>query len=989
MFEQDKVPKVIYGIDNDGNPITRFRPDDSSPKNESIKGFETAFRANDIKFSDDLKMPQVISAETLSSELAQSLFYNESDLENAVSDYNRYKIASKFLEEESSFDIKDIRISFREFKSLLEAQYQQSNYNDKTEDGLSRSGRVQLSRLIAFTSGPYAGRTFVLYSSKPGVDLSTIDGLAKQISKLNQLQKVDLKSEDGKAILNNLMVRDGLGVLMLDYPRMTISETNDVLRNISSAGDNVLNQSMVSMNSKSKQHLLGAIVQIAKELRTRISPDETIKLAWNSETETTNGLDQLAEELDTEVLESDTLSSLVDNLYKEFKKGDPAAVNLVQAIAQITVDSNMGKLVIENHNSSDDEVNAAAMLGMNDKPLIAKSPSGAITFLSRTGFKQADGGSLKGIPFADINLAALLRLINGTAILAPIHNNSNLTDEDIKAIGDRSAAMLSNLIEQSATPGTIEKGFFVSPGLSTRVEWGTEWALVEESADLDKYLYTTAKGIDEPSAIFDLRLLAKAVDEAKNLDSAKALEIKKADEELDRLEETAKEAIKNAPTRERASVAAAKFIRLADSYNREGTTASIRDKIEKIKTVISTAADQAQLSINKSEAETPDIILKQLRDNIEFSIQMLDNLSDDQKRFIKKKLAEIAFLSWNKKAVKDNVGLINKYIEDNLDVKNLESADLFRAVVLNPLLSITDTQITDNMKWEDMMDAYDKTGLKVAGDGMTDAEIEEFLEKVSKATFSFDYDSEYSSPENSMKAGYLSSKSSRASVKGAWDPEWKKAAGIIKSLVMTNWNSSVVKDLEQFKKDNPEFSNSDSFKSALIQHKVNQRSGIATDAEIIPDVKSYIETINNSKISESHRRLQLETMQNALENVEMSDEIRNELTQMLGAELLDDSHTVYNFFLNSFDPRIHSAEFQNNVLTVLKQIEMSKDPVVQDLILRSRREIAIKKPTSQSINKLMVAYRNTLKATDPNFGKPEMNEFNALKNALLKILTNC
>lgn len=494
--------KAVFGIDREGNFIENL-----NVANEPIYyDYQTQMLRDALVktgVSGEYALLPITTKEEAWVYYSDQLEYDASKVLSIRSSYSRFKAASEVVLKKVANVLGDVKMDVSEFIRVIRADYEKSGNTDA----------IQFSEPRIWSGTMHKGKVFMLYTHNVNHDLTTDEGVQKLM--LN-LVKFDAKFSKDTDPIEILKIRDGVGVIMLDTTPQTFTSLNKLAFGASNVKAAALNDAVVSINSATTKRLITMMAQLAWAMRTDLINYKEGTVQWER-------LELLMERIYgddpflTPVIDEGRLDIFISELKQTLQEADPdsfeykAAERFVSVIGSITQSHNMSHLM-----SDKDGVKTPHVSGPVRKVKINTISNRAELFKRRASIIFFPKSITE--PTAEDAAAGMVNPINedrfGFNVIEFMHTVRGRAFE--AKVDDGVVDILFELFDEVmldySLPKTLGRGLMIAPAASKSRSDKDIWDKIADQQAFETNYMTKAKAIFEPSAIYDVAMLQKAID---------------------------------------------------------------------------------------------------------------------------------------------------------------------------------------------------------------------------------------------------------------------------------------------------------------------------------------------------------------------------------------------------------------------------------------------------------------------------------------------
>jgi hypothetical protein len=362
---------------------------------------------------------------------------------------------------------------------------------------------LHFSDILTFTSGAHSGRSFMLYRDSEALEDRDVDAFMDFVS----TRSID---DDGASIIDYYRSKMGIGVIMLNNPRLTINEiVSEYMgsKTLSIMEDIDDQKSIMSSNSKVNNHLGFTLLHLAAHLMHTTNRDTT----WSQ------GYEKLKAFAGRQTVEERArISHVLAAVEKAF--GDDFDM-FNQYLKTISKDSNLGVV------QQIETLNPGQMIMILDKFGHIKVDESARSPLRFVPSYIIENGS-KVYLDQDKILESKEMKVSITGLAASIIDLATNRSAS-KSEATRKAAALSNMLDnvllesanlglEGISPSALSGGFRYSLPIKIEIGKNKTWGRAIDQEAARKLLNTNVKSIRPPSVILNIDALSKGVNTSKN-----------------------------------------------------------------------------------------------------------------------------------------------------------------------------------------------------------------------------------------------------------------------------------------------------------------------------------------------------------------------------------------------------------------------------------------------------------------------------------------
>ncbi len=767
----------FFGFTEDGKPIQDKVSEDSEVLYTEVNQIKKALESMtlDAKMGS-AKVYDEKSFNILRSNISSVLGYSLPDIDGAASGLETVRIAGKAIRDITAKTFENVPVTFRELKALTSHVSPDTSDNahkrNNNRKDLSFSTPMVFKQDVPGKKGAKtAGKIFVLYSSNGKYDLTDPAVVAGLETKIKEYA---IKAKDDSLEGAVASLRDGIGVLMLDYPHSSFSELAKIYKN---TPKEEFNRYAIPSNSQVNKRLIAFFTDISTAIKDVNRRDPGNSAIGRDKTQYSR-IKELREANTDEkgrpvrVLDDNLMAQFVTDLVAKYNVNDPVITHFLSIIDTMTKDANMGNYKAElSSESITDETPQVEMERYHAYPstnLDGKKFSLVVS--ERSGKPVVLNINKRPLVFIPKSVATKA---GSTAEYQPMKlNMESFFELALKhadpAVVEATLKIFDTLMLDHTIKGTLNLGIKVPPAM-TKMGKTASWGTFSGDIDLDSKLTTPVKDIRSSALAFNIDNLIQSVEDAKvkpvETKSVAGDVAKNATVQLDSIVDNLEADIANNPNptdaflkqkRTQAEKAANTIVADATKTAKGKILTAIKAKYEEVISRINGLINRhsvpktytfEELREGKFQKPNDEIIAKIKEENPTFDAEhftaVLDGLASsvDQKH-LKESIEEL-------KAIADSVKpkkILNKYIDpivaaytkgsnmigSSNDIKNIVAAyDAGKITIPTPAIS-TENTINALHKFlnPDVLNPHNKTELLrayVRGDADQKAELEPFL----------------------------------------------------------------------------------------------------------------------------------------------------------------------------------------------------------------------------------------------------------------------
>lgn len=518
-----RVFKPFFGFTADGSPIF----DEVSANDEVVYSEANAIKKSLESMTLDVKMGSAKtfdneSLNILRSNIASVLGYSLTDIDNTFSKLETVRNATRGLKNVTAKSFENVSVTLNELKALTkhetEIEDEKGYTHNNIRKDLSFSAPLVFRQDVPGKKGAKtAGKIFVLYSSNGKYDLSdpsVVMGLE------NKIKEFATKSKDNSIEGAVASLRDGIGVLMLDYPHSTFSELANIYQN---TPKEEFNRYAIPSNSAVNKRLIAFFTDIATAIKDVNRMDannpsmgrdrtqfERIKELRKANTDEKGNIIRVLDDSKMEGFVKDLVSkydandpvithflSIIDTMTKDANMGNYKADLLTSAITEETPDIDMTRYHAYPASNLEPGTFKLITSELSGKPVILNINKRPLVFIPKSVAKAA-GHSSEFQPMK-LNMESFFSLLF-----------KNATPD----VAQQTLRLLDTLMLDHSIKGTLNLGIKVPPAM-TKMGKTSSWGSLSGGVDLESRLTTPVKDIRSSALAFNLDNLIQSVEDAK------------------------------------------------------------------------------------------------------------------------------------------------------------------------------------------------------------------------------------------------------------------------------------------------------------------------------------------------------------------------------------------------------------------------------------------------------------------------------------------